>query len=183
MRKILKIKPISINDVIEDLRRDEEIRDEVTNLGQIIPYGKHYLDEDDIDAVVSTLRSNYITQGPAIEAFEKRIADYVGAKYAVAVSSATAGLHLAYKTLGVCAGKSILTTPITFVATANASIFCGGTVRFADINASTINMGFDKVREALENDPNIHIVAPVIFSGASEGIPELAKLGKSYVSL
>jgi len=180
MRKILKIKPISINDVIEDLRRDEEIRDEVTNLGQIIPYGKHYLDEDDIDAVVSTLRSNYITQGPAIEAFEKRIADYVGAKYAVAVSSATAGLHLAYKTLGVCAGKSILTTPITFVATANASIFCGGTVRFADINASTINMGFDKVREALENDPNIHIVAPVIFSGASEGIPELAKLGKSY---
>lgn len=100
----------------------------------MIPYGKHHIDEDDIQAVVDILRSGFLTQGPAVEIFEKAVAEYVGAKYAVAVSSGTAALHLAALAGGVGPGTSIVTSPITFVASANASRYCGGDVLFADID-------------------------------------------------
>ena len=131
----------------------------------MIPYGKHYIAEDDIQAVVDILRKGLLTQGPIIEAFEKAVADYVGAKYAVAVSSGTAALHLAALAAGVCSGTSIVTSPITFVASANAGIYCGGNVLFADIDSETINMSPDALREVLLKNSNVKAIIPVHFAG------------------
>jgi len=100
----------------------------------MIPYGRHYIDEDDIKAVVAILNSGALSQGPAIEDFEKAIAASVGAKYAVAVSSATAGLHIAAAAAGSSKGNTLVTSPITFVASSNAALYNGGNVAFADVD-------------------------------------------------
>ena len=100
----------------------------------MIPYGKHHIDEEDIQAVVDVLEGGLITQGPAIEVFEKKVADYVGAKFAIAVSSGSAALHLSALAAGVGPGTSLATSPITFVATANAGLHAGGNVIFVDID-------------------------------------------------
>ena len=92
----------------------------------LIPYGRHLVDEADIRAVVDILRDGLLTQGPMVDAFEQAIADYVGAKYAVAVSSGTAGLHLAALAAGLGPGAALVTSPITFVASANAALYVGG---------------------------------------------------------
>ena len=131
----------------------------------MIPYGKHHIDEDDIQAVVDILRSSFLTQGPAVEAFENTIARYVGAKYAVAVSSGTAALHLAALAAGVGPGTSLVTSPITFVASANAARYCGGDVLFADIDPETINMSPNALREVLSRNSNVKAVIPVHFAG------------------
>ena len=131
----------------------------------MIPYGKHHIDEDDIQAVADILRSSFLTQGPAVEAFENAIAGYVGAKYAVAVSSGTAALHLAALAAGVCPGTSLVTSPITFVASANAARYCGGDVLFADIDSETINMSPDALREVLLKNSNVKAIIPVHFAG------------------
>jgi UDP-4-amino-4,6-dideoxy-N-acetyl-beta-L-altrosamine transaminase len=131
----------------------------------MIPYGKHHLDEDDIQAVVDVLRSHALTQGPAVEAFEQAVATYVGAKYAVAVSSATAGLHIAAVAAGVGPGKSLVTSPITFVASSNAALYAGGRVLFADIDPDTVNMSLDTLQEVLHNNRNVVAVVPVHFAG------------------
>jgi len=131
----------------------------------MIPYGKHHIDEDDIHAVVDILRSSFLTQGPAVEAFEKAVAEYVGVKYAVAVSSGTAALHLAALAAGVGPGTSVVTSPITFVASANASRYCGGDVLFADIDPETVNMSPDALREVLLKNSNIKAIIPVHFAG------------------
>jgi len=143
----------------------------------MIPYGKHYIEEDDIQAVVDILRNGHLTQGPTVEAFEKAVAEYVGAKYAVAVSSGTAALHLAALTAGVCPGTSIVTSPITFIASANAGIYCGGNVLFADIDSETINMSSEALREVLLNNSNVKAIIPVHFAGLPcdmEAIKDLA---------
>ena len=131
----------------------------------MIPYGKHYIDEEDIQAVVDVLRSGALTQGPAVERFEVAVAQYVGAKYAVAVSSGTAALHLSYIAAGVKQGNSVVTSPITFVATANAARYCGGDVLFADIDPDTINMSPTSLKHVLSNNPNVRLVTPVHFAG------------------
>jgi perosamine synthetase len=131
----------------------------------MIPYGKHHIDEDDIQAVVDILRSNFLTQGPAVEAFEKAVAEYAGVKYAVAVSSGTAALHLAALAAGVGPGKSVVTSPITFVASANAAKYCGADVVFADIDPETINMSPDALRKALLKNSNVKAIIPVHFAG------------------
>ncbi|CAM8318208.1 UDP-4-amino-4,6-dideoxy-N-acetyl-beta-L-altrosamine transaminase [Candidatus Methylopumilus planktonicus] len=131
----------------------------------MIPYGKHHIDEDDIQAVVDILRSSFLTQGPAVEAFEKAVAEYVGVKYAVAVSSGTAALHLAALAAGVGPGTSVVTSPITFVASANASRYCGGDVLFADIDPETVNMSPDALREVLLKNSNVKAIIPVHFAG------------------
>jgi UDP-4-amino-4,6-dideoxy-N-acetyl-beta-L-altrosamine transaminase len=131
----------------------------------MIPYGKHHIDEDDIQAVVDVLRSGILTQGPAVEAFEVAVAQYVGVKYAVAVSSGTAALHLANLVAGVKPGNSIVTSPITFVASANAARYCGGDVLFADIDPDTINMSPTALREVLSKNSNVQAVIPVDFAG------------------
>ena len=131
----------------------------------MIPYGKHHIDEDDIQAVVDILRGSFLTQGPAVEIFEKAVAEYVGVKYAVAVSSGTAALHLAALAAGVGPGTSVVTSPITFVASANASRYCGGDVLFADIDPETVNMSPDALREVLLKNSNVKAIIPVHFAG------------------
>ena len=118
----------------------------------MISYGKHHIDEDDIQAVVDVLRSGALTQGPVIEAFERAVADFAGVKYAIAVSSGTAGLHLAALAAGVGPGNSLITSPITFVASANAALYAGGRAVFADIDPDTVNMSPSSLKEALEKN-------------------------------
>jgi UDP-4-amino-4,6-dideoxy-N-acetyl-beta-L-altrosamine transaminase len=131
----------------------------------MIPYGKHHIDEEDIQAVVDVLRSGTLTQGPAVEAFEDSIAKYVGVKYAVAVSSGTAALHLAALAAGVGPGNTLITSPITFVASANAALYAGARVAFADIDQSTVNMCPQALNESLERNPDTRAVIPVHFAG------------------
>ncbi|MCE2517200.1 MAG: aminotransferase class I/II-fold pyridoxal phosphate-dependent enzyme [Alphaproteobacteria bacterium] len=145
----------------------------------MIPYGKHYVDEDDIAAVANTLRYGNLTQGPKIPEFEEQVAAYVGAKYAVVVSSATAGLHLSYIALGVQAGDAVLTSPITFVSTANAAHYCGGRAVFADIDRSTLNLDPGEVTKTLADHPDIKIEAPDLFPGSTAGIAEISAVARS----
>lgn len=131
----------------------------------MIPYGKHHIDESDIDAVVTALRSGVLTQGPAVELFEQEVAAYVGARFAVAVSSGTAALHLAALAAGVGKNCSLITSPITFVASANAALYAGGRVAFADIEANTINLSSTALALALETNLDTRAVMPVHFGG------------------
>ena len=106
-------------------------------INKSIPYGRQNITEEDIEAVIETLKSDYLTQGPKIGEFEKTFAKYVGAKYAVAVNNATAGLHLSAISLGVNPGDKIIVTPMTFAASANCVRYCGGEVVFCDIDKDT----------------------------------------------
>lgn len=139
----------------------------------MIPYGIHHIDEEDIQAVVDVLRRGALTQGPVVDAFEQAVAKYVGAKYAVAVSSGTAALHLAALAAGVGPGSSLITSPITFVASANAALYVGGRVVFADIDSDTINMSPVALKEALAKNPDARAVIPVHFAGLPCDMPAI----------
>jgi len=139
----------------------------------MIPYGRHHIDEADIQAVVDVLRRGELTQGPTVEAFERAVADYVGARYAVAVSSCTAGLHLAAMAAGVGPGTALVTSPITFVASANAALYCGAQPLFADIDAGTVNMSAASLRDTLQRHPNVRAVIPVHFGGLPCDMPAI----------
>jgi UDP-4-amino-4,6-dideoxy-N-acetyl-beta-L-altrosamine transaminase len=132
-----------------------------------IPYGKQYISEDDIQAVVETLRSDFLTQGPKIKEFEDAFAQYVDAKYAVAVSNGTAALHLSALALGVKEGDYIICTPLTFAASVNCIKYCGGEVIFADIDPKTFLIDLNEVSKILENnkDKNIVGIIPVDIAG------------------
>lgn len=142
----------------------------------MIPYGKHHIDEEDVKAVVNVLRGGILTQGPIVEQFEHEIAAYVGARYAVALSSATAGLHLAALAAGVGPDSTLITSPITFVASANAGMYAGGNVAFADIDPQTINMSPTSLKIALANKPNTKAVIPVHFGGLPCNMPAIKLL-------
>lgn len=145
----------------------------------MIPYGKHHIDDADIQAVVDVLRGNLLTQGPTIEAFEKAIATYVGAKYAVAMASATAGLHVSALAAGVGPGNTLITSPITFVASANAGIYCGGQVAFADIDPATVNMCPVSLQETVVKLKNVRAIIPVHFAGLPCDMPAIKKAADS----
>ena len=130
----------------------------------MIPYGKHYIDQEDINAVIKVLKSDNLTQGSLIAVFEKEISKYVGAKYSVVVTSCTAGLHMASIVAKMHKGKVLLTSPITFVATANSSLFCGAETIFADIDSSTINISTDSIKKVILKN-KVHAIAPVHFGG------------------
>lgn len=115
----------------------------------MIPYGRQDINQADIDAVATVLRSDYLTQGPAVPAFEKAIADYCCAQHAVAVNSATSALHIACLALGVGKGDIVWITPITFVASANCALYCGATVDFVDIDPRTYNLSIERLAEKL----------------------------------
>ena len=106
----------------------------------MIPYGHQDINQNDIDAVEKILRSDFLTQGPVVPAFEDAIKKYCDVKYAVAVNSATSALHVACLALGVGPGDSVWTTPITFVASANCALYCGASVEFVDIDPLTYNL-------------------------------------------
>ena len=131
----------------------------------MIPYGRHSIDDQDIQAVVAQLRSGSLTQGTTVEEFENHIKNYVGAIYAVAVSSGSAGLHMAYQAVDMKEGDTLLTSPITFVATTNAAIHLGANVTFADIEEDTLNISPVSIQKKLNENKNIKIVSPVHFGG------------------
>lgn len=178
--KEVGIDGFTISETIKSLKTDDAIRKEILQIGKIIPYGKHWVDEDDVEAVSDVLRFGQLTQGPAISTFEQNIAAFVGAKYAVAVSSATAGLHLSYLALGLKSGFSVLTSPVTFVSTSNAAYYCGGHVHFTDIDAKTINMCPEELERKLSEESDVLIVAPVHFAGSADGMSEIFNIARSH---
>lgn len=116
----------------------------------MIPYGKQDISQADIDAVLSVLQSDFLTQGPKVPEFEEKVASHVGARYALAVNSATSALHIACLALGLGEGDWLWTTPITFVASANCGLYCGAKVDFVDIDPQTYNLCPNKLAEKLE---------------------------------
>lgn len=150
----------------------------------MIPYGRQNIDQADIDAVTDVLKSDWLTQGPAVPKFENVVANYCGVQHAVAVNSATSALHLACLSLGLGDGDSIWTSPITFVASANCGRYCGADVDFVDICPRTYNMSIDALKEKLESadrDGRLpKIVVPVHFAGQSCDMKSLRKLADIY---
>ena len=149
---------------------------------KIIPYGRHHITEEDIQAVIDVLKSDWLTQGPKITEFEAAFSDYIGCKYAVAVSNGTAALHLCTMALLVEPGQKVITTPITFAATANCVRYCGGEVVFADIDPNTWLLDINKVRQLLEASPKgiYKGLIPVDFSGRAVNLEEFRKLADEY---
>lgn len=147
-----------------------------------IPYGRQEITKDDEKAVIETLRSDFLTQGPKIDEFEKAFAKYVGSKYAVAVSNGTAALHLCALALDVKPGDKVITTPITFAASANCIRYCGGDVAFADIDPETYVLDIQKVRELLEAHPKgtFKGIVPVDFTGYPVDLETFRKLADEY---
>lgn len=150
----------------------------------MIPYGRQDISEADIQAVVDVLRSDYLTQGPAVPAFEKSLADYCGVQHAVAVNSATSALHIACLSLDVGKGDLVWTTPITFVASANCALYCGANVDFVDIDPRTYNMSVERLAEKLAqaelSGKLPKVVIPVHLCGQPCDMAGIHALGQRY---
>lgn len=150
----------------------------------MIYYGKQSINEDDVAAVDAVLRSDFLTQGPAIERFERKVADYCGAKYAVAVTNATSALHIACMAAGLKAGDSLWTSPITFTASANCGRYCGADVEFVDIDAKTYNMDARVLEEKLSKAKKVgrlpKVVVPVHLAGQSCDMKYIHRLAREY---
>jgi UDP-4-amino-4,6-dideoxy-N-acetyl-beta-L-altrosamine transaminase len=149
-----------------------------------IPYGRQHVSEEDIAAVEVVLRSDWLTQGPAVDRFEDVVRAYCGASHAVAVNSATSALHLACRALELGPGDSLWTSPNTFVASANAALYCGAEVDFVDIDPKTYNMSIESLSEKLERGRRAgklpKVVMPVHFAGQSCDMREIDRLGAHY---
>lgn len=143
-----------------------------------IPYGKQNIDATDIEAVVETLTSDFLTQGPKINEFEEKFAKYVGSKYAVAVNNATSGLHLSILSLGLIKGERVITTPITFAATANCVRYAAGEVWFADIDPNTYLLSLESTRKLIESKPKGFFkgIIPVDFAGLPVNLQSFREL-------
>lgn len=152
------------------------------NTKKVIPYGRQNITEEDINAVVEVLRSDFLTQGPKIAEFEEEFANYVGSKYAVAVSNGTAALHLNALVLGLGPGDKVITSPITFAASANCVRYCGGEVIFGDIDPDTYLLDIEKVRKLLEADKENRIkgIIPVDLAGRAVDLEALRTLADEH---
>ena len=150
----------------------------------MIPYGRQDISEADIQAVVDVLRSDFLTQGPAVPAFEKTVADYCGAQHAVAVNSATSALHIACLALGVGPSDWVWTSPITFVASANCALYCGARVDFVDIDPRTYNLSVERLAEKLAQAEKSgclpKVVIPVHLCGQSCDMVGINALSQRY---
>ena len=149
-------------------------------MSSYIPYGKQNINQQDIDAVIAVLKSDWLTQGPMIERFEQAVAAYCQVSYAVALSSATAALHIAC--LAVALGKDDLlwTSPITFVASANCGLYCGATVDFVDIDPRTYNLSVEQLEAKLKQGKIPKVVIPVHLAGQSCEMEQVYNLAKVY---
>ncbi|WP_040849275.1 UDP-4-amino-4,6-dideoxy-N-acetyl-beta-L-altrosamine transaminase [Thiofilum flexile] len=149
-----------------------------------IPYGRQEISEIDIQAVVDVLRSDFLTQGPTVPTFEQTISDYCGAKYAVAVNSATSALHIACLALGVGEGDIVWTSPITFVASANCALYCGASIDFVDINPRTYNLSIEQLQHKLEqakkNNRLPKVVIPVHLCGQPCEMKQIHQLSLEF---
>lgn len=146
----------------------------------MIYYGRQSVNEQDIKAVEKVLLSDFLTQGPAIERFERRVAEYCGAKYAVAVTNATSALHIACKAAGLSQGDFLWTSPLTFVASANCGRYCGANVDFVDIDDKTYNMSVDELEKKLATGGRPKVVVPVHLCGQSCDMEKIHALSKKY---
>jgi len=142
----------------------------------MIPYGHQWIDEEDIKAVTEVLRSDWITQGPKVVEFEESFARYVRAKYAVAVSSGTAALHAACFATGIGKGDEVITTPITFVASANCIIYQGSTPVFADIDKETLNIDPKEIKKKITSKTKA--IIPVDFTGLPVNLEAIQKIAQ-----
>ncbi len=150
----------------------------------MIPYGRQNISEADIQAVVDVLKSDFITQGPAIERFEQAVAGYCGTKYAVTVSSATAALHIACLAAGLQTGDTLWTSPVTFVASANCGRYCGADVDFVDIDPKTYNLSVSELERRLKTAKTSgrlpRVVVPVHLAGQSCEMAAIKTLSEKY---
>jgi len=150
----------------------------------IIPYGRQEISEQDIAEVTNVLRSDFLTQGPAVERFEQTVASYCGTKYAVAVNSATSALHISCLAANLSHGDILWTSPNTFVASANCALYCGASVDFVDIDLHTYNLSVERLEEKLKLAEKIgklpKVVIPVHFSGQPCDMARIAELGREY---
>jgi len=147
-----------------------------------IPYGRQHITEDDIQAVVDVLKSEYLTQGPKIAEFENAFAKYIGVEYAIAVANGTAALHLCALALGIKPGDKVITTPITFAASANCIRYAGGDVVFADIDPETYLLDINEVEKLLKASPKgtYKGIIPVDFAGRAVNLEAFRKLADKY---
>jgi UDP-4-amino-4,6-dideoxy-N-acetyl-beta-L-altrosamine transaminase len=149
-----------------------------------IPYGRQEISQPDINAVIDVLQSDFLTQGPAVPAFEQTVAEYCSVKHALAVNSGTSALHLACRALGVGAGDWVWTTPITFVASANCALYCGASVDFVDIDPQSYNMSPEvlvkKLEEAGKSGRLPKVVIPVHLAGEPCNMQVIHELGRKY---
>lgn len=143
-----------------------------------IPYGRQWIDEDDIQAVADTLKSDFLTTGPKVNEFEEVVAEYTGAKYAVAVSNGTAALHCACHAAGIKAGDEVITTPMTFAASANCILYCGGKPVFADMDPITYNIDVNDIEKKIT--ARTKAIIPVDFTGQPCNYDEILRLAKKY---
>lgn len=150
----------------------------------MIPYGRQSIDAADIDAVVEVLKSDFLTQGPAVPRFEQALAEHCGAGHGVAACNATAALHLACLALDLGPGDVLWTSAITFVASANCGLYCGAEVDFVDIDPKTYNMSVERLAEKLERAEREgrlpKVVIPVHLTGQSADMQSIAELGRRY---
>lgn len=150
----------------------------------MIPYGRQSISDEDIQAVVDTLKSDFLTQGPAVPAFEQALASYCNVPYAVAVNSATSALHIACLALDVKAGDRVWTSPISFVASANCALYCGAQVDFVDVEPDTGLMSVKalaaKLQQAAANNTLPKVLIPVHLAGHSCAMQQIATLCQPY---
>ncbi|MCY9029750.1 UDP-4-amino-4,6-dideoxy-N-acetyl-beta-L-altrosamine transaminase [Bacillus inaquosorum] len=142
-----------------------------------LPYGRQWLDEEDIQSVVDVLRGDYLTTGPTIDLFEQKVAEYAGSSYAVAFSSGTAALHAACFAAGISQGDEVITTPITFAASANCILYMGAKPVFADIDPLTYNIDPDSIEKLLT--PKTKAIIPVDFTGQPVNHDRIQKIAKA----
>ncbi|GHS92756.1 UDP-4-amino-4,6-dideoxy-N-acetyl-beta-L-altrosamine transaminase [Synergistales bacterium] len=146
-----------------------------------LPYGRQSISEDDINAVVSVLRGDWLTMGPTVERFEKSFADYIGAAHAVSFSNGTAALHAAMHVAGVSPGDNAIVPSFTFAATANSVTYCGGKAVFADMSRDTLCLDPESAVDACKKaDGPIKVIAPVSYAGYPAGVGEFKKIAARY---
>jgi perosamine synthetase len=143
-----------------------------------LPYGRQWIDDQDIKAVVEVLKGDYLTTGPYVSTFEQAVAQYVGAKYAVAFSNGTAALHGACFAAGISEGDEVITTPMTFAASANCVLYQGGTPIFADIDEKTYNIDPNKIEEKITDQTKA--IIPVDFTGQPVDLDRILEIAKKY---
>jgi UDP-4-amino-4,6-dideoxy-N-acetyl-beta-L-altrosamine transaminase len=179
LNKITNFQIPSLNVQLKNFFKEKDLIEK--KIFSKIPYGKHSINNFDIRSVTSVLKSGSLTQGNYISETEKKIANYVGCKYAVLVSSATAGLHITYKALNLSKKNSLITSPITFVSTANAAFYCNSKVLFSDINEDTISLSTSILKKRLvQNKNNVKIISPVHMGGLAANMKEINKIAKVH---
>jgi len=145
---------------------------------KIIPYGRQSIDQKDIEAVTQSLQSDFLTQGPLVPLFEKKLCDYTNSKYALAVNSGTSALHAAYFALGLQNGDEFITTPLTFAATANAGLYLGAKPVFVDIEKATGNLDPNKIEAAITKKTKL--IAVVDYAGHPANLKKIRQIADKY---